>query len=100
MKSILGKTIILNEETSATFIGNKDYDELFLRSFSNYTNDYLKTYGYISLETILRNIGINKIDPDELDETAVYRFNGHYLHFDYRLEGDSMIVTICENAEI
>lgn len=100
MKSILGKTIILNKETACTFIGKKDYDELFLKSFSNYTNDCLRTYGYVSLETILRNIGLNKIDPDELDETEVYRFNGHHLNFDYRWEGDSMIVTICEDAGI
>lgn len=100
MKSILGKTIILNKETACTFIGKKDYDELFLKSFSNYTNDWLRTYKYISLEKILRNIGVNKIDPDELDETEVYRFNGHALYFDYYWEGKSMIVTICEDAGI
>lgn len=100
MKSILGKTIILNKETACTFIGKKDYDELFLKSFSNYTNDWLRTCGYVSLETILRNIGVNKIDPDELDETEVYRFNGHALYFDYYWEGESMITTICEDAGI
>lgn len=100
MKSIIGKTIILSKETTRTFIGKKDYDESFLKSCSNYFNDWLRTYKYISLETILRDIGMNKIDPDELDETEVYRFDGHYLYFDYYWKGDSMIVTICEDADI
>lgn len=100
MKSIIGKTFILSKETTSTFISDKDYNEIFFKTCSNYINYLLRISKYISLETILRNIGINKIDPDELDETEVYRFNGHALYFDYYWEGESMIVTICEDAGI
>lgn len=100
MKSMIGKTFVRNKETTRTFTGKKDYDEIFLKSCSNYLNDWLRTYKYISLEMILRDIGMNEVDPDELDETEVYRFNGHALYFDYHWEGESMIVTICEDAGI
>lgn len=100
MKSILGYQLEFNKYTSSDFSKMKEYDELRIKTVNNYCNDILRTIKYVSLETILKAIGIDHINPDDLDGTEVYRFNGHYLHFDYRWEGESMIVTICEDAGI
>lgn len=98
---IIGRKFILYQH-STMWSANEDYIIMTLQNLSTYLSEMLKTYGYLTWETIAKAFDI-KTTASEIESMRVLRYHGQEVHFyiyrDHFGPDDAYIIEIMEGRE-
>lgn len=71
------------EDTSDSWMKDPVYNQMFIKTIQNHSNDLLRIHGYLFLNDVLQNLGLKKTQEGQVTGWIIHPQSSGFVHIEY-----------------